>query len=133
MVKNMHDKAPVGYSEAMIKAYGGKKVGTDKVLGKTCTVYTMANLNNYKVWIWKGLLLKAESNFMGFNYLMEAVDIQENTRFDQAKLTLPDGAKIEKMDVSDMPDAAQMQEAMEAMKQMQNNPEYHFAQPVLPA
>lgn len=127
MTKNMAGKTLAGYSDSMIEAYGGKKVGTEKVLGKKCTVYELTNFNNYKVWIWKGLPLKMESNFMEFDYLMEAVDIQENAHFDQAKLTLPNGARIEEIKAGDMPDAAQMQEAMNAMKQMQNSPEYKQA------
>ncbi len=40
----------------------GKKVGTEKLLGKECTVYEISGDDNMKVSTWKGLVLKVEKN-----------------------------------------------------------------------
>jgi len=119
---------PMDFSEEMIQAFGGVKAGTEKILGKTATIYNLANMGDYRVWLWKGVPLKSEANFMGFAVNMVAVEFKENVRVAQAKLTLPPGVTVvDKQDVADMPDAEQMQQAMETLNQMQNSPEYQEA------
>lgn len=129
MKKMMGDKGqqPRDFSEQMLESFGAQKVGTDTVLGKKTTVYNLTDFGDYKVWVYKGLALKAEMEMMGFDFSMEAVELKENASFDQAKLSLPAGIQIVDADVSDMPSAEEMQQARDAMKQLRNDPEMQEA------
>ena len=115
------------FSEAMIEAYDGEKIGTEKILGKKCTIYNLKSFGDYRGWVYKGLALKAELNMMGFNFNMKAVEFKENAKIDQAKLRLPEGMEIVEAEMPDMPSAEEMQQAREAMQQMQNDPEMQEA------
>lgn len=118
---------PRDFSEQMLEAFGAQKVGTDTVLGKKTTVYNLTDFGDYKVWVYKGLALKAEMQMMGFDFSMKAVEFKENASIDQAKLSLPAGIQIVDADVSDMPSAEEMQQARDAMKQLRNDPEMQEA------
>ncbi|MBA1420590.1 MAG: hypothetical protein FAF03_06955 [Epsilonproteobacteria bacterium] len=60
---------------AMMKSMGGKKIGTDKVLGYTCDVW---DLMGVKQCIYKGIPLKIESNMMG----LKSVEVATKAEFD---------------------------------------------------
>lgn len=61
--------------ESMMKSMGGKKTGTDKVLGYSCDVW---DLMGVKQCIHKGIPLRIESNVMG----MKSVEIATKAEFD---------------------------------------------------
>jgi len=61
--------------EAMMIKMGGKKLGTAKVLGYTCTVW---NLMSVKQCMYKGIPLKVESNMMG----MKSIEVATKAEFD---------------------------------------------------
>ncbi len=61
--------------ENTMKSIGGKKLGTDKVLGFTCDVW---DLMGVKQCIYKGIPLKVESDMMG----MKSVEIATKAEFD---------------------------------------------------
>ena len=60
---------------AMMKSMGGKKIGTDKVLGYTCDVW---DLMGVKQCIYKGIPLKIESNMMG----LKSAEVATKAEFD---------------------------------------------------
>jgi len=110
------------FSEDMIKAMGGKKAGSDKVLGKKCDVYEFTNMGN-KACIYKGMPLRTTSNMMGMEFNMQAVEFKENIKIDPEQLALPAGIKVvdgPPIDYADMPDMKEMQESMKKMNEMQN-------------
>lgn len=80
----------------MMVQMGGKKIGTGKVLGKTCDIWEMANLGT-KTWIWNWINLKTESNMMGMKMTIEATKISET--FDKKKLQKPNVKYIDMGDV----------------------------------
>ncbi len=61
--------------EAMMKSMGGKKLGSDKVLGYSCDVW---DLMGVKQCMYKGIPLKIESDVMG----MKSVEIATKAEFD---------------------------------------------------
>lgn len=114
---------PREFTEQMLDAFGGEKLGTEKILGRKATIYKLNNIGDYKVWVYKGLALKAEMQMMGFSYEMQAIEFKENANIDQAKLRLPSGMEIAEVDPSDMPSAEEIQQARDTMKNLQNDPE----------
>ncbi len=69
-------------SEDAIKKYKIKEVGKEKFLDKDCTVYTMENeaqgmKAQIKVWVYKGLGLKQESDIAGMKILATAKEFNE--------------------------------------------------------
>ncbi len=63
--------------EAMMKGMGGKKLGTDKVLGYTCDVW---ELMGSKQCIYKGVPLRVVTNIMG----MKSTEVATKAEFDIA-------------------------------------------------
>ncbi len=70
-----NEKSMKKTGEDMMKSMGGKKTGTDKVLGYTCEVW---NLMGVKQCIYKGIPLRIESNIMG----MKSMEIATKADFD---------------------------------------------------
>ncbi len=70
----------------MMVQMGGKKIGTGKVLGKTCDIWEIKNMGT-KTWLWNWINLKTVSNTMGMKMTIEATKISEN--FDKKKLQKP--------------------------------------------
>ncbi|MEM7037225.1 MAG: hypothetical protein AAF570_09620, partial [Bacteroidota bacterium] len=88
------DLAAVG--ERMLKQMGGKVVGTEVLLGKTCTVYEIKNLGT-KTWIWEGIPLKTITNMMGMEINVEATAVETNIKVPADKMQVPAGVKITEM------------------------------------
>jgi hypothetical protein len=79
--------------EEMLARMGGRKIGMETLLGKTCDVWEIKSLNA-KSWVWQGLTLKTEVNMMGKTTTTEAVRLQDNVSVPEEKLTLPQDVKI---------------------------------------
>lgn len=79
--------------EDMLTRMGGRKIGTETLLGKTCEVWEIKNMNA-KSWIWQGVTLKTEVNMMGKVTTTEAVRLQDNVNIPEEKLTLSKDVKI---------------------------------------
>lgn len=79
--------------EEMLARMGGRKIGTETVLGKPCDVWEIKNLNA-KSWVWQGVTLKTVVNMMGQMMTTEAVRLQDNASIPEEKLTLPKDVKI---------------------------------------
>lgn len=74
-------------SEAMMKGIGGKKIGTDIVLGYTCNIW---NLMGIKQCIYKGIPLRIESNIMGLKSLQIATKAEFNITLNENDFKLPE-------------------------------------------
>lgn len=118
---------PRDFSEKMIKAFDGEKIGTESILGKKATTYKLNKFGDYRVSVYKGVPLKASMNMMGFTFDTEAVEFKENARVDQAKLRLPQGIQIVEADPDEIPSAEEMQQARDMMDQYRNSPEMQDA------
>ena len=73
--------------EEMMKSMGGKKTGTDKVLGYTCEVWDMMGV---KQCIYKGIPLRVESNIMGMKNLEIATQASFDISLNKDDFKLPD-------------------------------------------
>ena len=113
--------------EAMMKSMGGKKVGTDKVLGYSCDVW---DLMGVKQCIYKGIPLRIESNIMGLKSLEVATKAEFDVSLNEDDFKLPeyplvdmmgqkldmDRSKLNEIDKAQSAKNAQkMQEGMKAM------------------
>ena len=113
--------------EAMMKSMGGKKVGTDKVLGYSCDVW---DLMGVKQCIYKGIPLRIESNIMGLKSLEVATKAEFDISLNEDDFKLPeyplvdmmgqkldmDRSKLNEVDkAQSVKNAQKMQEGMKAM------------------
>jgi len=71
----------------ILKEMGGKKVGSGEVLGYPCEIW---ELMGSKMWIYKGVTLKVESNIMGMVRKEEATEAKFGVSIPSEKLKLPD-------------------------------------------
>ena len=80
--------------KAMMKSMGGKKTGTDKVLGYTCDVW---NLMGVKQCIYKGVPLRIESNIMGLKSVQVAIKADFNIALTDDDFKLPEYPMVNMM------------------------------------
>jgi len=73
--------------EEMMKKMGGKKTGTDKVLGYTCDIW---DLMGTKQCIYKGIPLRVESNMMGIKNTEIATKAEFDLSLSSDDFKLPD-------------------------------------------
>ena len=109
--------------EMMLKKMGGKKTGTDKVLGYTCDVWEAMGT---KQCIYKGIPLKVESNVMGIKNSEVATKAEFEISLSDDDFKLPDfpvydmhGKKVDKenlakLDEKEKKEAEQGAEALAA-------------------
>jgi len=120
MSKMMNNKDMSKIGKEMLKNMGGKKVGTGTVLGLPCEVW---EIMGSKSWIYKGVMLKIESNVMGMIHKEEATEAKFGVSIPSEKLKLPDFPiqSMEEMMQREMsrPDSEGHQPSPEEMKQMQ--------------
>ena len=73
--------------EAMMLKMGGKKTGTDKILGYNCDIW---NLMGTKQCMYKGIPLKVETNMMGIINTEVATKIEFDISLSKDNFKLPD-------------------------------------------
>ncbi len=87
MMKTFNNGNVVNPGEEMLKSMGGKKVGTEKILGYNCEVW---EIPGGKQWIYKGLPLKLQMTVMGITTTNEATQAKFNTSVPDKYFKLPD-------------------------------------------
>ena len=86
------------YGEEVIKRKNARKVGTERVLGRECTVYEV-EYEASKLWVWNGIILKSEKKLMGADKeILEATQIDEDWKVESSVFELPAGVKVSGMD-----------------------------------
>lgn len=91
----------------VIKKNKIKELGEEEVAGKLCKKYSYrtAGMNGpvtQFVWIYKGITLKSAMD-MGFGEMGQtAISLEEDIEVDPALFTIPEGVKIEKMQMPQM-------------------------------
>ncbi len=119
MVKmfNKGDAEEVG--KKMLESIGGKKIGTEKVLGYTCEVW---QIPGGKQWIYKGVPLKIDMDVMGVHTVQEPVKAEFNIKVSDKYFDLPDYPVKETEDMmSDEEyegEQAEMKENLKKIKKM---------------
>lgn len=84
------DAGEVG--EDMLKAIGGKKIGTETYKGFNCDIWEAMGI---KQWIYKGVTLKSDGTLMGIRTTKEATNIEFDVNVDDSHFKLPDYTIIE--------------------------------------
>jgi hypothetical protein len=74
-------------SEKAFQALNAKKIGTGKVLGYHCDIWSVLGS---KVWIYKGVPLKIENSMMGIKTIEVATSAQFNLSISSEQFQLPD-------------------------------------------
>ena len=93
-------------TEKEIKKYKVQELGKETVAGKECTKYSvtlmmMGQPQKQTVWVYKGITLKTTTN-SDFGGNQTATKIQENVEIPASMFTVPEGVKIQEMDMSMM-------------------------------
>ena len=108
----------------MMKKMGGKKIGTDKVLGYSCDVWSLMGV---KQCIYKGVTLRVISNVMGLKTVEVATKAEFDISLSKDDFKLPDfpiydmqGNKLEKskLDAMDKSDSIKNKKANQEMAEM---------------
>eukprot|EP01156_Anaeramoeba_ignava_P008520 Anaeramoba_ignava/a360320_8.p1 GENE.a360320_8~~a360320_8.p1 ORF type:complete len:304 (+),score=47.17 a360320_8:813-1724(+) len=100
----------------------GEKIGTEKILGRTCDIYQKDNM---KFWIWKEMPLKSEITENGQKFISEVISMEENVKIPASKFELPSGysqqaaPSFEGMNMN----MEALQKSMEANEQQSKNEE----------
>lgn len=85
------DMTDVG--EQMMVQMGGKKTGTETVLGKTADVWRMESMGT-TIWVYKGVTLKIATGMAGMEITKTATRFDENAAVDPEKLKVPKDVTI---------------------------------------
>ncbi len=87
-IRAFHPNADAGNAgEKMLEALGGKKTGTENILGYACEIWDLAGI---KQWIYKGVTLKTEASAMGITTTSVATSAQFNVNVPDKHFQLPD-------------------------------------------
>ena len=91
--------------EKTIKKYKVKELGTETIAGKECkkysvTVFMMGQPQKQTVWVYKGITLKSSSSSDFGEMVQTATKLQENVEIPASTFTVPEGVKIQDMDMS---------------------------------
>jgi hypothetical protein len=114
-------KSPMEMGETMLKKMGGKKVGTDKVLGYTCDVWEAMGTRQC---IYKGIPLKVVSDVMGIKNTEIATKAVFGTALPDEDFKLPDfpvydmyGKKLDKSNLAkiDQKEKKEAEQSAEAL------------------
>ncbi len=76
-IEEMSKEEQEQFEKDLLASLGGKKTGTEKVLGYNCDIITVIGT---KLWIYKGLNLKTEANIMGIKHNETAIEFKPDTK-----------------------------------------------------
>lgn len=94
ILKNLKGKNLQDYGKEIMIKMGGKKVGTEKLLGKNCEIWEVKSLGT-RTWVWNWIPLKIVSKMAGMDIIILATKIL--TSFDLKKLNRPKNIKYREM------------------------------------
>ena len=91
MAEGMTDAEIEKLSDNILASFGGKQLGTEKVLGYNCEkIEIMGSL----IWVYKGISLKSKTEVMGVVVNEDAVSFNENINISVDKFKVPAGIKF---------------------------------------
>lgn len=97
----------INLDEKTVKKNKIQEAGEETVAGKTCKKYTykvmmMGQPQTVTAWVYKGITLKSSSSSDFGEMVQAATKIEENITIDPAMFEIPEGVKIQDMDMSMM-------------------------------
>lgn len=93
LIETAGDKDLGELGEEMLIRMGGKKIGKDEMLGKTCDIWELQSLNT-RSWVWNWITLKTEAKLMGITVIKTATKIDANASIPEEKFKIPAGIVI---------------------------------------
>jgi len=85
-------------TEANIIKKGGKKLGEEELLGKSCNIYEFTEAGaTTKVWIWKNMLIKMQAKQGEMEVTMEATELKETSDFPGGTFDVPANVNFKEM------------------------------------
>lgn len=77
--------------EDILKEMGGKKTGTDTILGKKCDIWEVMGS---KSWVWNYIPLKTEIDMLGVKTTMLVKSIKTDVKIPADKFKVPEGINV---------------------------------------
>lgn len=108
------------FGRDMLEQNGGKRVGSEKILGYNCEVWEWMGA---KIWVYKGVTLKVTTNMMGMTHTEVATKARFNKKIPSSRFALPKYPTKKVEDVyNDAMEAEDMseEEKQQAREMMQN-------------
>ena len=106
LLSSLKGRSPMKYAEDIMKKMGGKKTGSEKVLGYRCEVWKVMDV---KQCIYKGVPLKIESRAMGMHSTEIATKVKFDIALKEKNFKLPDfpvynetGEKLDRSKLKEM-------------------------------
>ena len=94
LVKDYTEKELEDFQQSYMIKGGGKLIGTETILGKTCNVYDLA-MSGVVVSLWKGITMSTKVKMGDSEIVMTAVDMDEDFSVDASMFMPPKNVKIE--------------------------------------
>jgi len=116
LFENMTKKEQEEFANQSIASFGGKRLGTEVFMGKTCDIIKVMGS---KIWIYKGVTLKTEAKILGMVSNETAVKFQANQSVSSSKFTPLSNISYESSKQQQqglLGDMGAMEEAMESMQ-----------------
>jgi len=88
------------FGEQMLLSMGANKIGKEEFLGKDCDIYDMRNTGT-KLWVWKWIILKSETNSRGLEINVIATRINEGA-VPKDKFKIPDNVTLNEVDLDNI-------------------------------
>jgi len=97
IVKQSADGDLVEVGLKMFSAMGGKKIGNEDIIGKSCEIWELQSLGT-KVWVWKNIPLRSETDIMGIKINKVATSVDENAAIPAGKLSIPNDIEFKEIE-----------------------------------
>ena len=88
MFEDMTEEEQKKFSDDLLRSFGGKREGTEKILGYTCEKISV--MGSYS-WIYKGVTLKSETKVMGIVANETATSFEKGISISANKFEAPNG------------------------------------------
>ncbi len=96
VVGDMTEAEQKKMADDILDGLGGRKLGTEKVLGYTCEGVTLLGT---KVWVYKGVTLKSNASMLGIKHNEIAVEFKPNISVATSKFQPPKNINFEEYSV----------------------------------
>lgn len=87
--------------QEMFISMGGKMTGSEEMIGKPCEIWVLESLGT-KVWVWKNIPLRTETNMMGIQIVKVATSLKENVEIPKDKLEVPANVEFTEIDLNNL-------------------------------
>ncbi len=89
------------FGEQMLLSMGANRIGSEDFLDKECDVYEMKSTGT-KLWVWKWITLKSETQSRGININLTATKITEGGSVPASKFKVPEKAVLNEVDLDNI-------------------------------